>query len=79
MGWTYLIYGVGVAVYALRVPERFGLGKFDYVGALAYLQFGSHALWHIIMLAGIVTLMYAIVTFSHWRYETQCIIPERGL
>lgn len=55
--WTYyfyapivksvLVYAVGACVYASHVPEKWWPGLFDYAG-------GSHNLWHLAVLGGIL-------------------------
>jgi adiponectin receptor len=47
MGAQYI---VGAALYALRIPERWAPGRWDF--------FGSHALFHVLVLSAAVT---------HWR------------
>ncbi|KAK3382453.1 hemolysin-III related-domain-containing protein [Lasiosphaeria ovina] len=44
---SILVYLCGALVYASKVPERWFPGMFDYVG-------GSHNLWHIAVLGGIL-------------------------
>jgi len=44
---SILVYLCGAFVYASKVPERWFPGMFDYVG-------GSHNLWHIAVLGGIL-------------------------
>ncbi|KAK4153388.1 hemolysin-III related-domain-containing protein [Chaetomidium leptoderma] len=56
---SLFVYFIGALVYASKVPERWCPGMFDYVG-------GSHNLWHIAVLGGILfhyTAMQAF--FSH--------------
>jgi len=44
---SLLVYLLGAFVYASQIPERWFPGMFDYVG-------GSHNLWHIAVLGGIL-------------------------
>ncbi len=44
---SLLVYLTGACVYASKVPERWRPGMFDYIG-------GSHNLWHIAVLGGIL-------------------------
>ncbi|KAK3309566.1 hemolysin-III related-domain-containing protein [Chaetomium strumarium] len=44
---SLFVYLLGACVYASKVPERWFPGMFDYVG-------GSHNLWHIAVLGGIL-------------------------
>ncbi|OAA68474.1 paqr1 [Niveomyces insectorum RCEF 264] len=44
---SLLVYLAGACVYASKVPERWRPGMFDYIG-------GSHNLWHIAVLGGIL-------------------------
>ena len=47
IGKSLFVYLLGALVYASKVPERWRPGMFDYVG-------GSHNLWHIAVLGGIL-------------------------
>ena len=44
---SLLVYLTGAFVYASKVPERWSPGMFDYIG-------GSHNLWHLAVLGGIL-------------------------
>ncbi|KAK4097910.1 HlyIII-domain-containing protein [Parathielavia hyrcaniae] len=56
---SLLVYFFGALVYASKVPERWCPGMFDYVG-------GSHNLWHIAVLGGILFHYTAMQEFfSH--------------
>jgi adiponectin receptor len=44
---SLLVYVAGALVYASKVPERWCPGMFDYIG-------GSHNLWHLAVLGGIL-------------------------
>ncbi|CAK7239893.1 MAG: inc metabolism membrane protein [Sporothrix thermara] len=44
---SLLVYLTGACVYASKVPERWWPGMFDYIG-------GSHNLWHLAVLGGIL-------------------------
>jgi len=56
---SILVYLCGALVYASKVPERWFPGMFDYVG-------GSHNLWHIAVLGGILFHYSAMQEFfSH--------------
>lgn len=44
---SIVVYLIGAVIYGLQVPERFVLGWFDYVG-------GSHNIWHVAVLGGIL-------------------------
>lgn len=59
IGKSLLVYLIGAVVYASKVPERWCPGMFDYVG-------GSHNLWHIAVLGGILFHYTAMQDFfSH--------------
>lgn len=59
IGKSLLVYFLGALVYASKVPERWCPGMFDYVG-------GSHNLWHIAVLGGILFHYTAMQQFfSH--------------
>ncbi|KAK3903081.1 ADIPOR-like receptor IZH3 [Staphylotrichum tortipilum] len=56
---SLLVYFLGALVYASKVPERWFPGMFDYFG-------GSHNLWHIAVLGGILFHYTAMQDFfSH--------------
>nr|POE63244.1 uncharacterized protein c30d11.11 [Quercus suber] len=50
------VYFVGAIMYAAKFPERFLPGCFDYVG-------GSHNIWHVAVLGGILFHYSAMQTF----------------
>ncbi|XP_020240892.1 heptahelical transmembrane protein ADIPOR3-like [Asparagus officinalis] len=58
-------YGVGVIVYALRIPERWLPGKFDLIGH-------SHQLWHVLVIAGAYTHYLAGLVYLSWRDVEGC-------
>ncbi|KAI9845486.1 MAG: hypothetical protein M1837_004824 [Sclerophora amabilis] len=53
---SFAVYLGGAIVYASRVPERWWPGGFDYVG-------GSHNLWHLAVLGGILFHYVAMQEF----------------
>ncbi|KAJ0961411.1 hypothetical protein J5N97_000366 [Dioscorea zingiberensis] len=53
-------YGLGVVVYAARVPERWMPGRFDIVGH-------SHQIFHVLVIAGAYTHYLATLTYLNWR------------
>lgn len=60
-----VFYGLGVVVYALRVPERWLPGKFDLAGH-------SHQLFHVLVVAGAYTHYLASVVYLGWREAEGC-------
>ncbi|KAK8933217.1 hypothetical protein KSP39_PZI015273 [Platanthera zijinensis] len=60
-----LLYGMGVVVYAARVPERWFPGKFDLAGH-------SHQLFHVLVVAGAYTHYLATVVYLGWREAEGC-------
>ena len=58
-------YGIGVVVYATRVPERWKPGKFDLVG-------NSHQLFHVLVVAGAYTHYLAGLVYLEWRDNERC-------
>ncbi|KAJ0961413.1 hypothetical protein J5N97_000368 [Dioscorea zingiberensis] len=58
-------YGLGVVVYAARVPERWMPGMFDLVGH-------SHQLFHVLVIAGAYTHYLASVMYLNWREMEGC-------
>jgi adiponectin receptor len=78
--WTYFfyipviksiaVYLLGAIVYASHIPERWWPGVFDYVG-------GSHNLWHLAVLGGILFHYFAMQEFfagAFMRAEQGCSI-----
>jgi adiponectin receptor len=67
---SLLVYLLGAIMYAAKVPERWFPGVFDYVG-------GSHNLWHIAVVGGILfhyTAMQGFFSEAFARAERQCSI-----
>ncbi|KAF3338136.1 heptahelical transmembrane protein 4-like protein [Carex littledalei] len=60
-----MFYGLGVMIYATRVPERWFPGKFDLVGH-------SHQLFHLLVIAGAYTHYLAGLEYLKWRDVQQC-------
>ncbi|PKA59903.1 hypothetical protein AXF42_Ash015961 [Apostasia shenzhenica] len=58
-------YGIGVMVYATRVPERWLPGKFDLAGH-------SHQLFHVLVVAGAYTHYLASLVYLGWREAEGC-------
>ncbi|XP_078430794.1 heptahelical transmembrane protein 4-like [Wolffia australiana] len=58
-------YGVGVVIYATRIPERWRPGKFDLVGH-------SHQLFHLFVIAGAYVQYLAIMVYLEWRDRVGC-------
>ncbi|KAG0476564.1 hypothetical protein HPP92_013405 [Vanilla planifolia] len=58
-------YGLGVVVYALRVPERWMPGRFDLAGH-------SHQLFHALVVAGAYTHYLASLVYLGWREAEGC-------
>ncbi|MQL91168.1 hypothetical protein Taro_023772 [Colocasia esculenta] len=55
-----VFYGLGVVVYATRIPERWTPGQFDIVGH-------SHQLFHVLVIAGAYAHYLACLTYLQWR------------
>ena len=53
---SLFVYLVGACVYAGKIPERWWPGRFDYIG-------GSHNLWHLAVLGGILFHYMAMQDF----------------
>lgn len=62
IGKSILVYLIGACVYASKVPERWFPGMFDYFG-------GSHNLWHIAVLGGILFHYTAMQDFFSHAFE----------
>ena len=63
----FALYGSGVLIYALRIPERFMPGKCD-------IWIHSHMIWHCFVLAAAITHFFTTLSLYHlWEYlETTC-------
>lgn len=71
---SLFVYVAGAFVYASKVPERWCPGMFDYFG-------GSHNLWHIAVLGGILfhyTAMQEFFSSAFLRAEGGCPAFSRG-
>ena len=63
------VYVAGAVIYAMRWPEKLLPGRFDYIG-------GSHNIWHIAVVAGIVFhygAMYEMFQGAFQRRESDCV------
>lgn len=60
-----VFYGIGVLVYAMRIPERWMPGKFDIAGH-------SHQLFHVLVVAGAYTHYCAGLVYLKWRDMEGC-------
>lgn len=63
-----LVYAVGAVMYASKAPERYFPGWFDYFG-------GSHNIWHLAVLGGILFHYHAMQDFfaqAFIRAQTHC-------
>ena len=61
LGVMAVFYVGGAFIYGLRVPERWARGRFDW--------FGSHAIWHLLVLAACLTHYDAVLV--HWRWRSR--------
>ncbi|KAK0333547.1 inc metabolism membrane protein [Friedmanniomyces endolithicus] len=67
---SVLVYFFGAVLYAAKIPERYLPGWFDYVG-------GSHNIWHIAVLGGILfhyTAMQRFFSEAYRRAGTACSV-----
>ncbi|KAK0307205.1 inc metabolism membrane protein [Friedmanniomyces endolithicus] len=67
---SVLVYFFGAVLYAAKIPERYLPGWFDYVG-------GSHNIWHIAVLGGILfhyTAMQRFFSEAYRRAGTSCSV-----
>jgi adiponectin receptor len=65
---SLLVYLCGAVLYAMKVPEKWFPGAFDYVG-------GSHNIWHLAVLGGILFHYIAMQEFfaqAFLRAYTEC-------
>ena len=56
------VYLLGAIVYAMKVPEKWFPGFFDYCG-------GSHNIWHLAVLGGIFTHYMAMMQFFNGAFK----------
>ncbi|KAF2861106.1 HlyIII-domain-containing protein [Piedraia hortae CBS 480.64] len=59
---SVVVYSLGACMYASKIPERWLPGRFDYVG-------GSHNLWHLAVLGGILFHYTAMIDLFRWAFE----------
>ena len=59
---SVLVYLVGALVYALKIPEKWFPGFFDYAG-------GSHNIWHVAVLGGILFHYSAMQEFFNGAFR----------
>ena len=67
---SIMVYFTGAIIYAAKMPERFSPGLFDYVG-------GSHNIWHLAVLGGILYHYVAMQSFfpeAFRRAEAGCSV-----
>jgi len=62
IGKSVAVYLIGAVLYAMKVPERWCPGMFDYVG-------GSHNIWHLAVLGGIFFHWMAMQEFFRLAFE----------
>eukprot|EP00835_Amoeboradix_gromovi_P000263 NODE_9_length_47730_cov_0.323718.p14 type:complete len:298 gc:universal NODE_9_length_47730_cov_0.323718:19809-18916(-) len=63
-----VFYVGGACIYALRVPERYAPGAFDYL-------FHSHQIWHwFALFAALATYCLALDVYQWHKIENQCIL-----
>lgn len=61
MALMLFLYGIGVVVYVLKIPERLAPGRFD-------LWFHSHMLWHVFVLAAAVVHFFTCLgAYISWE------------
>ena len=59
---SLIVYVAGAVIYAMRIPEKFLPGWFDYFG-------GSHNIWHFAVLAGILFHYHAMSEMFSGAFE----------
>lgn len=70
---SLLVYLLGACVYASQIPERWSPGLFDYFG-------GSHNIWHIAVLGGILfhyCAMQELFAVAFQRAQGECPTLQR--
>lgn len=75
LDWLLLsgtLYVVGALLYALRIPERFAPGRFDYVGA-------SHQIFHVfILVAAFAHYVSLRQAYTFWKTVEVLGVPNDG-
>jgi len=66
-GWFIMIaaYLGGAFIYAMKIPERWAPGKFDYL-------FHSHQIWHVCVVAAAYVHYASSVGLLRWRLDQHC-------
>ncbi|KAI5838909.1 hemolysin-III related-domain-containing protein [Morchella snyderi] len=62
------VYLAGALIYAMQVPERWYPGFFDWFG-------GSHNIWHVCVLGGILFHWNAMQEFFQIAFESVALVP----
>ncbi|KIW01442.1 uncharacterized protein PV09_07200 [Verruconis gallopava] len=65
---SLVVYTTGACLYAMKIPEKWQPGMFDYVG-------GSHNIWHVAVLGGILYHYVAMQEFfaqAFHRADNEC-------
>eukprot|EP00164_Ancoracysta_twista_P008960 GFYU01013114.1.p1 GENE.GFYU01013114.1~~GFYU01013114.1.p1 ORF type:complete len:130 (-),score=31.13 GFYU01013114.1:1-390(-) len=61
MALMLFLYGIGVVIYVLKIPERLAPGRFD-------VWFHSHQLWHVFVLAAAVVHFFTcLAAYISWE------------
>ncbi len=58
-------YVVGAMVYLFQIPERWWPGTFD-------LWFSSHQIWHLMIIAAVLTHYLGVIHMYEWRMTRVC-------
>ena len=58
-------YVMGAMVYLFQIPERWWPGKFD-------LWFSSHQIWHLLIVAAVLTHYLGVIHMYEWRMTRVC-------
>ncbi|KAJ3309058.1 hypothetical protein HDV04_000525 [Boothiomyces sp. JEL0838] len=59
---TIAQYALGAFIYVHRFPERYAIGKFDYIGH-------SHQIWHTLVLTATLCLYRGIIGLMVWKLD----------
>lgn len=66
----YALSGLAFAIYILKVPERFYVGKFDYFGH-------SHNWWHLLVVAALYYWHNTGIMYVEYRMNHACATTFR--
>jgi len=67
-----IFYVAGAVIYAMRIPERWYPGRFDFCGL-------SHNIWHIMIIIAALFHFFGSLNAYHARRLSPCPVPQGEL